>query len=183
MSILTPYHLVNIFRLSIFTPCFMTTTDLLGARRSCGQYARRKCFAILDLFGPNSLFITTTPDDECSFRVRLYTKPQNWVSVQNLSYTQTLSILSTVLQVLKHFHWCTNTLHLLFPFFIKHDLPSLKCSDEDCVANFLLRRDARMSNPGACSLEFQMSCRYWLSVCLSGTIKHSHLKEKAYWVR
>ncbi len=35
---------------------------------------------MLDLFGPNSLFITTTPDDECSFRVRLYWKPQNWVS-------------------------------------------------------------------------------------------------------
>jgi hypothetical protein len=46
-------------------------------------------------------------------------------------------------------------MHLLFPFFIKHDLPSLKCSEEDCLANFLLRRDARMSNPGACSLEFQ----------------------------
>jgi hypothetical protein len=37
------------------------------------------------MFGLNSLFLTTTPDDECSFRVRLYTKPQNWVSVQNLS--------------------------------------------------------------------------------------------------
>ena len=46
-------------------------------------------------------------------------------------------------------------MHLLFPFFIKHDLPSLKCSEEDCLADFLLRRDARMSNPGACSLEFQ----------------------------
>ena len=46
-------------------------------------------------------------------------------------------------------------MHLLFPFFIKHDLPSLKCSEEDCLADFLLRRDARMKNPGACSLEFQ----------------------------
>jgi hypothetical protein len=46
-------------------------------------------------------------------------------------------------------------MHLLFPFFIKHDLPSLKCLEEDCLADFLLRRDARMSNPGACSLEFQ----------------------------
>ena len=27
----------NIQTMSIFTPCFMTTTDLLGARRSCGQ--------------------------------------------------------------------------------------------------------------------------------------------------
>ena len=27
----------NIQTMSIFTPCFMTTTVLLGARRSCGQ--------------------------------------------------------------------------------------------------------------------------------------------------
>ena len=27
--------------MSIFTPCFMTTTDLLGARRSCGQFISR----------------------------------------------------------------------------------------------------------------------------------------------
>ncbi len=42
MSILTPYHLVkNIQTMSIFTPCFMTTTDLLGARRSCGQLSAK----------------------------------------------------------------------------------------------------------------------------------------------
>jgi len=46
-------------------------------------------------------------------------------------------------------------LHLNFPFFIQHDLPSLKCSEEDCLADFVLRRDARINNPGACSLEFQ----------------------------
>jgi hypothetical protein len=37
-------------------------------------------FAMLDRYGLNSLFLSTTPDDECSFRVRLYSKPQNWVS-------------------------------------------------------------------------------------------------------
>jgi hypothetical protein len=31
----------------------------------------------------------------------------------------------------------------------------LKCSEEDCLADFVLRRDARLNNPGACSLEFQ----------------------------
>jgi len=113
----------NIQTMSIFTPCFMTTTDLLGARRSCGQstenfekndmennttnldettkgflkgvatmcrsmghteeaakLARRCMFAMVDHIGLNSLFLSTTPDDECSFRVRLYSRPQNWVS-------------------------------------------------------------------------------------------------------
>jgi hypothetical protein len=37
-------------------------------------------FAMVDNFGLNSLYLSTTPDDECSFRVRLYLKPQNWVS-------------------------------------------------------------------------------------------------------
>ncbi len=31
----------------------------------------------------------------------------------------------------------------------------LKCSEEDCLADFVLRKDARLNNPGACSLEFQ----------------------------
>ncbi len=36
-----------------------------------------------------------------------------------------------------------------------HGLPNLKCSEEDCLADFMLRRDLRMKYPGACSLEFQ----------------------------
>ncbi len=39
--------------------------------------------------------------------------------------------------------------------FTQHELPSLKCSEEDCLADFVLRKDARLNNPGACSLEFQ----------------------------
>jgi hypothetical protein len=39
--------------------------------------------------------------------------------------------------------------------FSQHELPSLKCSEEDCLADFVLRKDARLNNPGACSLEFQ----------------------------
>jgi hypothetical protein len=35
-----------------------------------------------------------------------------------------------------------------------HELPSLKGSEEDCIANFVLQKDARISYPGACSLEF-----------------------------
>jgi hypothetical protein len=47
-------------------------------------------FAMLDRFGLNSLYLTTSPDDECSFRVRLYSKPQNWVSSSNIK-TKTLN--------------------------------------------------------------------------------------------
>jgi len=66
-----------------FLKAVQTSCKSVGHSEEAAKYARRKCFAMLDLFGPNSLFITTTPDDECSFRVRLYTKPQNWVSLQN----------------------------------------------------------------------------------------------------
>jgi hypothetical protein len=39
--------------------------------------------------------------------------------------------------------------------FTQHELPLLNCSEEDCLADFVLRKDARLNNPGACSLEFQ----------------------------
>ncbi len=48
--------------------------------------------------------------------------------------------------------------HIMFIFifpFTQHELPSLKCSEENCLADFVLRKDVRLNNPGACSLEFQ----------------------------
>ena len=47
----------------------------------------------------------------------------------------------------------------------QHELPSLKGSEEDCIADFVLRKDARISYPGACSLEFQ-SIMQILTECL-----------------
>jgi hypothetical protein len=44
-------------------------------------------------------------------------------------------------------------------------LPSLKCSEEHCIADFILRKDARLKNPGGCSLEFQ-SIMQILTECL-----------------
>ncbi len=44
---------------------------------------------------------------------------------------------------------------LTFILCSQHDLPNLKCSEEDCLADFVLRRDTRLKYPGACSLEFQ----------------------------
>jgi hypothetical protein len=43
----------------------------------------------------------------------------------------------------------------IYFLFSQHELPLLKCSEEDCLADFVLRKDARLNNPGACSLEFQ----------------------------
>jgi len=51
----------------------------MGHTEQAAKDARRRCFEMLDYFGLNSLFLSTTPDDECSFRVRLYCKPQYWV--------------------------------------------------------------------------------------------------------
>ncbi len=66
-----------------FLKVVKTSCQSVGHSEEATKYARRKCFATLDFFGLNSLFLSTTLDDECSFRVRLYTKLQNWVSVQN----------------------------------------------------------------------------------------------------
>jgi hypothetical protein len=52
----------------------------MGHTDEAAKYAQHCCFAMMDYYGLNSLFLTTTPDDECSFRVRLYAKPCDWVS-------------------------------------------------------------------------------------------------------
>jgi hypothetical protein len=57
-----------------------TSCKAMGHTDELAKYARHCCFAMLDYYGLNSLFLTTTPDDECSFRVRLYAKPCDWVS-------------------------------------------------------------------------------------------------------
>ena len=63
-----------------FLKAISTTCKAMGHTEQAAKDARRNCFAMSDYFGLNSLFMSTTPDDECSFRVRLYCKPQYWVS-------------------------------------------------------------------------------------------------------
>ncbi len=46
----------------------------MGHTEEAAKFARRCMFAMVDHFGLNSLFLSTIPDDECSFRVRLYSK-------------------------------------------------------------------------------------------------------------
>ena len=62
----------------------------MGHTIEAAKFSRQCMFAMLDYFGLNSLFLSTTPDDECSFRVRLYSKPQNWVSSSKIK-TKTLN--------------------------------------------------------------------------------------------
>ena len=52
-----------------------TSCRALGYTPEAAQYARRSGFAYQDYFGLNSVFITISPCDECSFRVRLFANP------------------------------------------------------------------------------------------------------------
>jgi hypothetical protein len=63
-----------------FLKAITTTSNASGHSDAAAKFARRNALAMLDHHGLNSLFLTTTPCDECSFRVRLYSKPQQWVS-------------------------------------------------------------------------------------------------------
>jgi len=68
--------------LQTFVKGVSTCCKALGHTPEAAKFARRECFALSAYFGLNSLFLTVTPCDECSFRVRLYTEPGNWVSEQ-----------------------------------------------------------------------------------------------------
>jgi hypothetical protein len=73
----------NTDNLDATTKCFLKAISIsckaMGHTEQAAKDARRHCFAMLDYFGLNSLFLSTTPDNECRFRVRLYCKPQYWV--------------------------------------------------------------------------------------------------------
>jgi hypothetical protein len=61
-----------------------TSCKALGHTPEAAKQARKCMFALMDHFGPNSLFLTITPCDECSFRVCLYVRPGKWVSDPNM---------------------------------------------------------------------------------------------------
>ena len=44
----------------------------VGHSNEAAAAARRKMFALADYFGESSLFLSVTPDDENSFRVKLF---------------------------------------------------------------------------------------------------------------
>jgi len=54
---------------------------------------------------------------------------------------------------------------------VQHELPSLKCTEDKCLADFVLRKNARLNNPGACSLEFQSIMQILTECMLKWDIK------------
>ncbi len=61
------------------TKCFLkaisSSCKAMGHTEQANKDARWHCFAMLDYFGLNILFLSKTPDNKFSFRVRLYCKP------------------------------------------------------------------------------------------------------------
>ena len=49
-----------------------TSCKVFGHTTEAARDARKKLYALSDRFGPHSIFFTVTPDDECSYRVRMY---------------------------------------------------------------------------------------------------------------
>ena len=68
---------------SEFLTAVTTSCKPVGHSNEAAAYARRQFFAMMDHFGSCSLFVTITPDDECSFRVRLYASSGQEVSRMN----------------------------------------------------------------------------------------------------
>ncbi len=66
-----------------FLRAINTSSAAMGHTPEAAKYARRDAYAMLDHFGINGLFATTTPDDECNMRVQIFSKPQHWVSSQS----------------------------------------------------------------------------------------------------
>jgi len=60
-----------------------TSCRALGHTPEAAAFARRCCFSLQDYFGLNSIFLTITPDDELSFRIRLLVCPGEQVRIQN----------------------------------------------------------------------------------------------------
>jgi hypothetical protein len=68
-----------------------------------------------------------------------------------------------IIQDLNNLHGDPELCHIItnvyfsysFKSLFQHNLPLLQCSEADCIADFVLRKDIRLKSPGACSLEFQ----------------------------
>ena len=57
-----------------------TSCRALGYTPEAAQFARRCGFAMQDYYGLNSVFLTITPDDQCNYRIKLFTRPGEEVS-------------------------------------------------------------------------------------------------------
>ena len=59
-----------------------------------------------------------------------------------------------------------------------HTLPSLQCTEDDCLANFVLQKDIRLKNPGACSIEFQSVMQILMECMLQWDVSKKTSKGK-----
>ena len=55
-----------------FLKSVSTSCKVLGHTTEAAKDARRKVYALTEYFGCHSIFFTVTPDDECTFVVRMY---------------------------------------------------------------------------------------------------------------
>jgi hypothetical protein len=62
----------------------------------------------------------------------------------------------------------------------QHELTLLKCSEKDFLADFVLRKVARLNNPGASSLEFQSVMQILTEHMLKWDTKTKLQQEKRY---
>ena len=63
-----------------FLKAITTSCSAMGHTPEAAKLARRDAYSMLDKNGMNSVFVTTTPCDECTIRIQFYSKPQKWVS-------------------------------------------------------------------------------------------------------
>ena len=130
-------------------------------------------FCNVRFFGLNSLFMSTTPDDECNFRILLQAsllgefarKIPNWnnsffVCVEKYGIFQN--------GIFRIFQKSARTTKLKM---FRRGL-----SGRFCVA----KKHTRMKYPSACTLEFQSVMQILTKVCSGGIQKHNHLEEKEY---
>lgn len=108
--------------------------------------------------GLNSHFLTKTPDDECSFRVRLYVDPNNTVII--------------VYQVLNKFLQCTDSISCR-----QHEIPDINDFNA-CKADCDLRRHFRTKYPGACSLAYQQVIEILVDCLLQWDSKRNSQKKE-----
>ena len=111
----------------------------------------------MDHFGLNSLFWTITPDDECSFRVRLYADPDNKVRHRQLRQKERL-YSSLIL-------------------FYHHKLPNVGSYGEQKIDSGF-RKHIHTTYPGSCSLEYQQAIEIFINCMLNWDLNKQQARGK-----
>ena len=101
-------------------------------------------------FWPERLYLTITPDHECSFQVRLYANPNNKVQIHDVNL-----IFSYLI-----FH-CSISCFCTF----QHDLPNI-CNDQEWKVESDFKQHIWTKYPGACYLEYQQVIEIFIDCML-----------------